>query len=161
MERQNLSTSQHLWWTERDSLLIAYYNANSDKFNTIDKAGEKIHILYVQRPDKFLIPGENPERDGFTTHESNASTGTYLGIELGEGPSVTDANFLSQECEIPEQFHEALIARVIANGYERKAETIPLAQHFHMKYEQGVKLCKVYASKGRDAVYGQLRPMPF
>ena len=64
-------------------------------------------------------------------------------------------------CEIPEQFHEALINRVIANGYERKAETIPLAQHFHMKYEQGVREAKKYSYRGRDGSKQTIAPMDF
>ena len=32
MERQNVNISQYLWWTERDSVLIAYYDAGTDKF---------------------------------------------------------------------------------------------------------------------------------
>ena len=64
-------------------------------------------------------------------------------------------------CEIPEQFHEALIARVIANGYERKAETIPLAQHFMMKYETGLKQAKNYSYRGRDGSKQTISPMDF
>ena len=153
MERLSLNVSQWLWWTERDSLLLAYYSETTDEFTSPSDV-RKVHLLYVQRPDKFLVPGETPERDGFS------GTDTYLEVPLASG-EMTETNYLNQVCEIPEQFHEALIARVIANGYERNADTIPLAQHFHMKYEQGVKLCKSYAGKGRDAVYGQLTPIDF
>ena len=153
MERLSLNVSQWLWWTERDSLLIAYYSETTDEFTSPSDV-RNVHVLYVQRPDKFLIPAETPERDGFS------GTDAYLEVALVNG-AMSSTNYLNQVCEIPEQFHEALIARVIANGYERKAETIPLAQHFHMKYEQGVKLCKSYAGKGRDAVYGQLTPIDF
>ena len=155
MERQSFNVSQWLWWTERDSVLLAYYSENTDEFSSPSDAGEKVHLLYVQRPDKFLVPGESPERDGFTDGD------TYLEITLDGSAQATATTYLNQVCEIPEQFHEALINRVIANGYERKAETIPLAQHFHLKYERGVKLCKAYAGKGRDAVYGQLTPTDF
>ena len=161
MEHQNLNVSQWLWWTERDSVLVAYYDSSTDKYKSPTEAGKKVNLLYIQRPDKFLIPGESPERDGFTPHATDATTGTYLGTELDSNTQVTETTYLKQECEIPEQFHEILINRVIANGYERKAETIPLAQHFHMKYESGVKLCRNYSYRGRDGSQISSRPMDF
>lgn len=154
MERSNFNLSQYLWWTERDSVLVAYYNANTDKFTSVTEA-VPINLLYVQRPDKFLLPGERPERDGFSGGD------TYLETTLNSGTEVTSSTYLTQVCEIPEQFHEALIARVIANGYERKAETIPLAQHFHLKYEQGVKQAKNYSYRGRDGSKQMITPMDF
>jgi len=161
MEKQNFNLSQWLWWTERDSLLVAYYDSGADKFVSPTDATKKINLLYIQRPDKFLIPGENPERDGFTSFSADATTGAYLGVELDSNVSVTRTNYLDQECEIPEQFHETLVNRVIANGYERKAETIPLAQHFHMKYERGVKMAKNYSYRGRDGSKQTVSPMDF
>ena len=130
MERTNLNISQNLWWTERDSILIAYYDSSTGKFSspTIVK---QINLLYIQRPDKFLVPGESPERDGFTTATTSAVTGSYLGTELGgtdTTPTMQVTQYLTQDCEIPEQFHEALVNRVIANGYERKVETLPLSK---------------------------------
>lgn len=155
MERQSFNISQYLWWTERDSVLVAYYDANLDKFTTPSESGVKINLLYIQRPDKFLIPGEGPERDGFLAGD------TYLETTLDSNVQVTEATYLNQVCEIPEQFHEALIARVIANGYERKAETIPLAQHFMMKYETGLKQAKNYSYRGRDGSKQTIAPMDF
>ena len=161
MERKNVNTSQWLWWTERDAVLVAYYDTSTDKFTSPSVAGKKVHLLYIQRPDKFLIPGEGPERDGFTPFATDAATGTYLGVELDSNTQVTETNYLEQECEIPEQFHETLIQRVIASGYERKVETIPLSQHFHMKYESGVKLCRNYSYRGRDGSTISSKPMDF
>ena len=161
MERANFNLSQWLWWTERDSVLLAYYDASTDKFTSITEAGKKVNLLYIQRPDKFLVPGEAPERDGFTPFATSSTTGTYLGTELDSNTKVTDTTYLLQECEIPEQFHEALIQRVIANGYERKAETIPLSQHFHMKYEQGLNQAKNYSYRGRDGSKQVISPMDF
>ena len=82
MERQNLNISQYLWWTERDSVLIAYYDASTDKFNSVTEV-KPVNLLYIQRPDKFLVPGESPERDGFTTFATSNTDGVYLGTELG------------------------------------------------------------------------------
>ena len=163
MERQNVNISQYLWWTERDSVLIAYYDAGTDKFISTTEI-KAVNLLYIQRPDKFLVPGETPERDGFTTHASNAVDGTYLGAELegtDETPTMKESDYLKQETELPEQFHEALVNRVIANGYERTVETIPLSQHYMAKYEVGVRKAKAYAFRGRDGSRLAMKPMDF
>ena len=144
MERANISLSQTVWWIERDSVCIVYYDAGAGKFINHTDTNKVVSLLYIQRPDKFLIPGESPERDGFVADD------TYLGTVLGADAKVTESTYLTQECEIPEQFHETLINRVIANGYERKVETIPLANHFHQKYEAGVKKGRGYSFRGRD-----------
>ena len=154
MERQSLNISQWLWWVERDSVLIAYYDSADDKFKSPTES-KKVTLFYIQRPDKFLIQGESPERDGFVDGD------TYLGVELDSNVSVTNTTFWEQETEIPEQFQEALIARVIANGYERRADTIPLATHFLGKYNAGIKEARKYAFRGRDGSMLQSRPMDF
>jgi|TARA_R110000824_G_C15210682_1_gene676568 hypothetical protein len=153
MERQNLNISQYLWWVERDSVLIAYYDSSTDKF-TSPIAGQTITLFYIQRPDKFLIDGEAPERDGFS------GTDEYLEVSLANG-LMTNAVMLEQECEIPEQFHEALISRVVANGYERRAETIQLASYFLNKYAVGVRDCKSYAYRGRDGSQTSIKTQDF
>ena len=155
MERANISLSQTVWWIERDSVCIVYYDAGSGKFTNHTDTNKVVSLLYIQRPDKFLIPGESPERDGFVADD------TYLGTVLGTDAKVTETTYLTQECEIPEQFHETLINRVIANGYERKVETIPLANYFHQKYEVGVKKGKAYAYKGRDGSKISITPSDF
>ena len=157
MERQNLNISQWLWGVDRDSVLLAYYDSSNDSFKSPTEA-KKVTLFYIQRPDKFLIKGESPERDGFADGDD------YLGVALetvGDDLTVTDAKFWEQEAEIPEQFQEALIARVIANGYERRADTIPLASHFLGKYEAGVREAKKYSYRGRDGSMLQRIPMDF
>ena len=144
MERANLNLSQTVWWIERDSVCVVYYDAGAGKFTNHTDTTKLVSLLYIQRPDKFLIPNETPERDGFVAGD------TYLGTVLATDAKVTDDTYLTQECEIPEQFHETLVQRVIANGYERKVETIPLAQYYMQKYEAGVKKGRGYSYRGRD-----------
>ena len=157
MEKQNLSISQWLWWVERDAILIGYYDQSLDKFTSPSASAVKITLFYIQRPDKFLITGETPERDGFLNEDS------YLGVDLSNAdpPLMLEANMLSQESEIPEQFHEALVSRVIASGYERRVDTIQLASYFLQKYEIGVKECKKYAYRGRDGSPITIRTQDF
>jgi len=156
VEKQSLSISQWLWWVERDSVMIGYYDSSLDKV-TSPSVAKTITLFYIQRPDKFLITGENPERDGFSAED------TYLDVALSNTtpPAMLEANMLSQEAEIPEQFHEALVSRVIANGYERRVETIQLASYFLQKYEIGVKECKKYAYRGRDGSPIAIRTQDF
>jgi hypothetical protein len=160
MERANLNLSQWLWWVERDSVLLAYYNASSDEFTSPSEAGKVVTLLYIQRPDKFLVTGESPARDGFDG--TDGTKNDYLGTDTLDTDTKMKADkMLEQECEIPEQFHETLIARVIAQGYERKPETLPLAAHFMGKYEKGLREAKTYSIRGRDGSMIQAKPMDF
>ena len=158
MERQSLNTSQWLYWLERGALLLAYYNESTDKFTSPSEAGKKVTIFYIGRPDKFLLSGEVPTRDGWGANE------TYFKVSLNADIEMTDAVFWGQDIseEIPPQFHEALIARVIANGYERNAETLQLASYFLQKYEAGVKEARKYSFRGKDGspLY-TVKPMDF
>ena len=158
MERQSLNTSQWLYWLERGALLLAYYNESTDKFTSPSEAGKKVTIFYIGRPDKFLLSGEVPTRDGWGAND------TYLNVSLNSYIEMTDAVFWGQDIseEIPPQFHEALIARVIANGYERNAETLQLASYFLQKYEAGVKEARKYSFRGKDGspLY-TVKPMDF
>ena len=145
--------SQWVWWVERDSILIAHYNHASDEFVSPTEA-KVVTIFYIQRPDKFLLEGEVPERDGFSGADE------YLGVPLSSG-AMTETDFYNQECEIPEQFHEALVARVIGNGYERRVETLQLAAYFLNKYGDGVKQAKKYSYRGRDGSVIMPQPQSF
>ena len=99
MERRSLNISQYLWWTERYSVLIAYYDASIDEFVSVSEV-KPVNLLYIQRPDKFLVPGESPERDGFKTFATSNIDGAYLGTELGgtdTTPTMQEAEYLKQE----------------------------------------------------------------
>mgnify|MGYP006865007562 CR=1 FL=1 len=155
MQSNNFSFSQWVWWIERDSILIAYYDSSTDKFISPTVSDKKVTLFYIQRPDKFLLAGESPERDGFSSGDS------YLNVNLDSNIQMTETDFFNQECEIPEQFHEALIARAIANGYERKVETIKLASYFLGKYNDGVRQAKKYSYRGRDGSMAHAVPQDF
>ena len=150
----SINISQTVWWVERDAILLAYYSSTGDKFTSPD-AVKTVSIFYIQRPDKFLLAGESPERDGFSAGDS------YLDVTLDNSVQMPEATFFNQRCEIPEQFHEALVARVIGNGYERKVDTLPLASYFLKKYEDGVKQARKYSYRGRDGSVIQPSPQDF
>jgi len=155
MERQSLNISQWLWWLERDALHLGYYSSDTDLFTSPTIAGVKVTIFYIQRPDKFLMPGEGPERDGFEENDE------YLNITLDSNVQLAVANFDDQTAEVPPQFHEAIINRAIARGYEKSVETIKLAQYFDAKYDMSLRDAKRYSSRGRDGSSIVSRPMEF
>ena len=155
MERQSLNISQWLWWLERDALHLGYYSADTDLFTSPSVAGTKVTIFYIQRPDKFLMPGEAPERDGFEAND------VYLNINLDGSTQLAVADFDNQVAEVPPQFHEAIINRAIARGYEKSVETIKLAQYFDAKYDMSLRDAKRYSSRGRDGSQITSKPMEF
>mgnify|MGYP003146162454 CR=1 FL=1 len=150
----NINISQNVWWVERDAILIAYYSSSTDSFTSPD-AVKTVTLFYIQRPDKFLLAGETPARDGFSSGD------IYLNVALDGSIQMPESTFFNQTPEIPEQFHEALVARVIGNGYERKVDTLPLASYFLQKYDAGVKLAKKYSYRGRDGSIIQPSPIDF
>ena len=160
----SLSISQYVWWVERDSVLIAYYDGSTDKYVSPTEI-KPVTLFYIQRPDKFLLAGEKPERDGFTSYDTDIITGSYLTdgklVASGSDSVLSEATFWEQESEIPEQFHESLVARVIGNGYERDVNTIKLASYFLSKYEAGVREAKKYSRRGRDGSQISIRQQDF
>ena len=46
MERANISISQWVWWLERDSVLIAYYDQSTDKF-TSPSEDDKVLLIVI------------------------------------------------------------------------------------------------------------------
>ena len=63
--------------------------------------------------------------------------------------------------DIPSQFHEALIYRVIAMGYKTPPSlNIQLAQYFDMEYDKSVKAAKKYARRGFKQT-GMIVPQDF
>ena len=155
MERQSLNISQWLWWLERDALHLGYYSSDTDLFTSPSVAGKKVTIFYIQRPDKFLMPGEGPERDGFEAND------VYLSINLDGSAQLAVSDFDSQVAEVPPQFHEAIINRAIARGYEKSVETIKLAQYFDAKYDMSLRDAKRYSSRGRDGSQITTKGMDF
>jgi len=156
MLSNGVNTSQWVWWVERDSIMIAYYNHDTDEFDSPTEA-KTVTLFYIQRPDKFLLQGESPERDGF----SDGSIYLSVNTAIDTNTQLKKEAFWLQESEIPEQFHEALVARVIANGYERKIETLNLASYFLDKYEAGVKEAKKYSRRGRDGSPVTISPIDY
>lgn len=70
-------------------------------------------------------------------------------IDLAAGTTLTDVAF----AQIPEQFHEVLITKVIAMGYKDPRHLdIKLAQYFDMEYQLGIKEAKKFAKSNYQTV---------
>jgi hypothetical protein len=64
--------------------------------------------------------------------------------------------------ELPEQFHEAIVYKAIANGYETPPNLNPeMAVYFKQQYETVVKKAKKWKKSSRIGGFGQLKPMEF
>lgn len=128
------SRSQFLWWLDRDSIGIALYSPTSTTAWTspsTDYSGRKIVITSVKK-------------------------GTHLTL-----PSAGALFKMSQTTDVPEQFDEYLVYKVIAMGYEKKPDTIQIAQYFDQKYAIGVGEGKKYANKGRLGSSRRIAPVDF
>ena len=156
MNSAHLNISQNVWWVERDSVMIAYFNASTGTYSSPAEV-KVVTLFYLQRPDKFLLVGEKPERDGFSNGDEYLSKASAIDANI----KMKSDSFWEQESEIPEQFHEALVARVIGNGYEREAQTINLASYFLKKYLDGVKEAKRYSRRGRDGSQISIKAVDF
>ena len=56
---------------------------------------------------------------------------------------------MTEQSELPGQFHQYLVDKAIALGYETKPDMINMAPYFNTKFEKGVKEGKMFANRGR------------
>ena len=106
-----------------------------EKFKTISEA-KPLRLHTISKADHFKV-GANMVPGDYTS-----STTGPLG-------------------DIPVQFHEALVYRVIAMGYKTPPGLqIDLAQYFDIEYEKVVKQAKKYARSNFTDV-GQISPVSF
>tara|TARA_R100000406_G_scaffold75408_1_gene55840 strand:- start:671 stop:1066 length:396 start_codon:yes stop_codon:yes gene_type:complete len=129
------SIRQWVWWTERGAIWIGYYDEN--------KTDE----------EQFTSPDDTVAGKDITVFYYKKSDHFTL-------PSASDA-WESQVPEIPEQFHDALVNKAIAIGYEKSPEGIPMAQYFNGKFEDDVKNGRKYAYRGRTGTFKEIGATDF
>jgi len=132
------ATNKWVWWTERDAIGIAKYDSAAEKFYSAsaDQHGKKITLFYYKKANLFTIPSAV---DG-----SGASTFSWTATS-----------------EFPGQFHDYIVAKAIALGYEKKPEQLQIALYFHDKFEKGVKEGKKYAYRARAGTVKYVKPVDF
>ena len=132
------ATNQWVWWTERDAVGIEKFNPNTEKFASPGSAedGKKITLFYYKKADLFKEPSA-VDSEGASTFSWSATS-----------------NF-------PGQFHDYLVAKAIALGYEKKPEGLQLAQYFNEKFEKGVREGRAYAYRARAGTVKYVKPVDF
>ena len=127
-------TKQHVYWVERDSIGIALYDASkSDKelFTSVEAA----HTITLFYHKKAL----------------------HFGVDSSGTSTLNTTTLMSEDSELPTQFHQYLVDKAISMGYETKPDMIQMAPYFDSKFEKGIKEGKMYANRGRISGMRQVR----
>ena len=123
----NRHNKQHVYWIERDSIGIALYDTskNSMELYTSVSAAHTITLFYHKKA-------------------------LHYGISSSDGSSTLNTTTLmTEESELPTQFHQYLVHKAIQTGYETKPDMIQMAPYFEAKFEKGIKEAKTFANRGR------------
>lgn len=102
---------------------------------------EAIAIADTSDNENFTSPSEVKTVTMFCVKEDEpflAEDTTSSGIGMLESPII------------PDEFHEALAYRVIQQGYERKPESLQMAQYFKMQFDEMVAEAKKAGNKNID-----------
>tara|TARA_R110002020_G_scaffold93264_2_gene225048 strand:- start:729 stop:1142 length:414 start_codon:yes stop_codon:yes gene_type:complete len=132
---------ERFWYVSNNRLALVEKNGVSTTdgastvFKTITEA-KPLRIHTISKADHFI---------------TGSSVGTTEYSDTTAGPLG----------DIPVQFHEALVYKVIAMGYKTPpALQIDLAQYFDLEYEKVIKQAKKYARSNFIDV-GQITPVSF
>ena len=126
---------QWVWWTERGAIWIGYYDETKTE------------------EDQFASPDSSIAGKLITVFYYKKSDHFDL-------PSASDA-WESQTPDIPEQFHDALVNKAIAIGYEKSPEGLQMAQYFNNKFEDDVKNGRKYAYRARTGTFKEIAQQDF
>tara|TARA_R100000808_G_scaffold16583_1_gene37378 strand:+ start:3579 stop:3968 length:390 start_codon:yes stop_codon:yes gene_type:complete len=101
-------------------------------------------------------------RDGYTSHWQSISEAKDLRIyAISRDADLSVDAMTATWSQIPEQFHDIIINKVISMGYkEPRNMQIDVAQYFDMEYEKGIKEAKKY-SKGYYKTHTFVKPQDF
>lgn len=124
----NRSTTENVWWIERDSIGLAIYDplaTQKERFKSLSSAFT-VTLFYHKEALHFGIDRE----DGSTS-------------------TLDTTDLMLEESELPTQFHQFLVDKAIAKGYEQKPEMIAMASYFDKKFEKGIKEGKTFKNRNR------------
>ena len=101
-------------------------------------------------------------KDGFTSNWASVSETKDIRIyAISQDEDLLNDVMTGTFNEIPEQFHETILLRVIAGGYKDPRNLqIDMAQYFDQEYNLGVKEAKKF-SRSNYQTTGQIRPQEF
>jgi hypothetical protein len=128
-------------------------------------ANKKTRAWYVDKLKRIGIVEKLTNvitKDGYTSDWGSLSESKDLRIyAISRDVDLTVNNITNTWNQIPTQFHEAIVTKVIAGGYKdpRNME-LKLAQYFDAEYSIGVKEAKKY-SKSNYQVTGTIKQQDF
>jgi len=121
-----MAITQNVYWIERDSIGIALYDPNTTDVDRFTSLTEVLQVtLYYHK--KAL----------------------HFGINQAGASTMDTTGLMSEDSELPTQFHQYIVDKAIQSGYEQKPEAIQLATYFERKFEKGVKEGKTFANRNR------------
>tara|TARA_R110000824_G_scaffold364785_1_gene553234 strand:+ start:390 stop:785 length:396 start_codon:yes stop_codon:yes gene_type:complete len=124
-----------VWWTEEGSILLGYYDETKTE------------------AEQFVSPDSTVAGQSLTLFYNKKADHFSIPSE--------DPDWETRICVIPEQFHDALVNKAIALGYERNPEAIQMAQYFNVKFESDVKNGRKYAYRGRLGTFRTINSVDF
>ena len=111
---------QYVWWIERDSVGIALYDPlQADTKRFLSPDAAYTVTLFYYK-----------KADHFNTLDNNSS-------------AMTEQN------ELPTQFHQYLVDKAIQLGYEQYADGLQHAHYFNERFERGIREGKMFSNRGR------------
>jgi|TARA_X000001382_G_scaffold119506_1_gene100352 hypothetical protein len=116
---ENIITKHKVYWIERDSIGLAEYDST--------RTGKNAYTSLTSALTVTLFYYKKATH--FNTLDNNTA--------------------MTEQSEIPLQFHQYLVDRVVQLGYEQKPEMIQMAPYFEQKFEKGIKEGKMFANRGR------------
>tara|TARA_R110002020_G_scaffold355691_2_gene568361 strand:+ start:103 stop:516 length:414 start_codon:yes stop_codon:yes gene_type:complete len=129
------------WYVSNNRLSIVEKNG----LTTVDNASTEYKTISVAKPLRL--------------HTISKADHFKVGANIGS--SEYSSSTLGPLGDIPIQFHEALVYKVIAMGYKTPpAMQIDFAQYFDLEYEKVVKQAKKYARSNFTDI-GQITPVSF
>ena len=101
-------------------------------------------------------------RDGYTSDWQSISEIKDLRIyAISRDADLSVDAMTATWSQIPEQFHETIVTKVIATGYkDPRHMELQTAQYFDMEYERGLREAKKY-SKGYYKTHTFVKPQDF
>ena len=128
----------YVWWTERNRIGIAYLDAGSAVYPANYNSSE---FKYSSTRGRVYSPAEALTFRAHVIRKARKSGGT-TGQELSA---------LTDKPEFPEEFHEALVDKVIQHGYEKTGDVnmLNIAKYWQTKYMLKVREGIAYAAKGK------------
>ena len=111
---------------------------------------------YVER-DRLGLVSLQDDRTSVETQYSNLPSGAQVRIYGAKIAQHLDAE-TNTVTEIPEQYHEALVWRAVAAGYEIPPnQNLQNSMYFHKMYEDTITRARKWKRKGRLGGWGKIK----